>query len=107
MVNKEPVSVNWQSLFIIIPIIDLWASYRIEKLRFYLLIIIAMLVTEVLIESEIFGAAYFDWDYIMTEQEENNLSIVQGVFIVVEIVISVILIRKWSKEWNEKLTTKN
>jgi len=107
VVNKEPVSVNWQSLFIIIPVIDLWASYRVEKLRLYLLIIIAILITEVTIEGGIFGDAYFDWDYIMTEQEENNLFILQGGFLAVEIVVSVILIRKWSKDWNEKLTTRN
>jgi len=44
MVEKKPVSVNWQTLFILLPIIDLWAAYRVEKLGLYILLIIALAV---------------------------------------------------------------
>jgi len=38
MVEKKPVNVNWQMVFVLIPFLDLYASYRIQKLRLWLLI---------------------------------------------------------------------
>jgi quinol-cytochrome oxidoreductase complex cytochrome b subunit len=38
MPAKRPVSILWQIIFVVfIPILDLWAFYRIKKLRKYLL----------------------------------------------------------------------
>jgi len=103
MVRKEPVSVNWQTLFIIIPIIDLWATYRIEKLRLYLLISVAVIVTELIIEFSIFGVDSF----LMEQDEMSGQSSLQLAFILIEIGISIILVRKWSREWNEKVSKIN
>ena len=103
MVKKEPVSVNWQTLFAIIPIINLWACYRIEKLRLYLLVIIAILVVEFLVVALIFPEN-FDAFYGLTESEQpidNSIYILE---IGVEVAISIVLIRKWSKEWNESIS---
>ncbi len=101
MVEKNPVSVNWQTLFIIIPIIDLWATYRIQKLRLYIVVNIAMLVTEFLIVILIFGEESFD--YYASEQV-TDIHIIFGVAVfVIETGIFIALIRKWSKEWNEKI----
>ena len=99
VIRKEPVSVNWQTLLIIIPIIDLWATYRIEKLRLYLLVMIAIMVTGFVIEISIFGVdAYF------SEQEDfTSNSWFQSATLLVEIGIAIILVRKWSSEWNEKV----
>ncbi len=99
MVRKEPVSVNWQTLFVIIPIVDLWATYRIEKLRLYLLVMIAIAVTGFVIEIAIFGIdAYF------SEQEDfTSNSWFQSAILLVEIGIAIILVRKWSSEWNENI----
>ena len=103
MVKKEPVSVNWQTLFAIIPIINLWACYRIENLRLYLLVIIAILVVEFLVVALIFPES-FDAFYGLTESEQpidNSIYILE---IGVEVAISIVLIRKWSKEWNESIS---
>ena len=90
MVEKKPVSVNWQTLFILIPIIDLWAAYRIEKLGRYVLFIIAMIIVGFIVgfvEGLIFlgTSDFFSW-----------------IVVVVGMVISIILIRSWSEEWNRK-----
>jgi len=103
MVRKEPVSVNWQTLFIMIPIIDLWATYRIEKLRLYILISVTIIVAELIIEISIFGVDSF----LMEQAEIAAQSSLQLAFILIEIGISIILVRKWSREWNEKVSKIN
>lgn len=105
MVKKEPVSVNWQTLFAIIPIINLWACYRIEKLRLYLIVIIAMLAVEFLITLMIFDEQDFDcfWSLIECEQTPYD-RLVMYLEIVVSSAISIVLIRKWTKEWNSKIS---
>ena len=90
MVEQKPVSVNWQTLFILIPIIDLWAAYRIEKLGLYILFIIAMIVIGFIVGFVegilFFGMSdFFSW-----------MVFLGGV------VASIYLIRKWSEEWNKK-----
>ena len=90
MVEKEPVSVNWQTLFILIPIIDLWAAYRVEKLGLYILLIIALAVVGFIVGFVegflFFGMSdFFSW-----------------IVVLVGVVISILLIRSWSTEWNEK-----
>ena len=99
MVKQVPVSVNWQSLFAVIPIVDLWAAYRIEKLRLYLLVMIAFTVTEIIIEGMAFG-----FDVLLEDAEMMGVRyILQILFIAASIGVAVALIRKWSKEWNAKV----
>ena len=90
MVTQKPVSVNWQTLFILIPIIDLWAAYRIEKLGRYILFIIGMIVVSFIVGFVegilFFGMSdFFSW-----------MVFLGGV------IISIYLIRSWSTEWNKK-----
>jgi len=90
VVEKKPVSVNWQTLFIFIPIIDLWAAYRVEKLGRYILLIIALAVVGFIVGFVegflFFGMSdFFSW-----------------IVVLVAVVISIILIRSWSTEWNEQ-----
>jgi len=100
--KKEPVSVNWQSIFTIIPFVNLWAFYRVERLRRYFLFVIAYVVAYFLIGMLVFGV-----DPFLDEQVGESRYIFEGMFTALEIGISVGLIRMWSNEWNEKLTTKN
>jgi len=103
VVEKKSVSVNWQTLFAIIPIIDLWACYRIEKLRMYLLVIIAILVVEFLGGFLIFGDSYLD-SYLGEVSAEDIDDYGYGfATLLIEIGISIVLIRMWSKEWNSKI----
>jgi len=101
MVEKIPVNINWQTLFIVVPIIDLWATYRIEKLRLYLLVVIAMLVVEFLGGAYIFPENFED--YYLGEEPNDEHLVYSAVVIVAEIVISIVLVRRWTKEWNSKI----
>lgn len=76
MVKKEPVSVNWQTLFILIPIVDLWASYRVEKLRLYLLIFyLGFGLGSIVLEITMFPAEF------MSEENLNSDNLfVEGFF---------------------------
>ena len=97
MAKKEPVNVNWQSLFAIIQIVNIWAFYRIEKLRRYFLFMVAYAAAYILIGVLLFGV-----DPFLDQRIEEGGYIFEGVFTALEIGISVGLIRMWSKKWNEQ-----
>ena len=97
-VKQEPVSVNWQTLFAILPVVQLWAFYRIEKLRLGLLLVIVvnygipyLLIFSIATVSQGYGdPAGSEWMIIL--------------FYVLAIVVPIRFIRKWSKQWNEKFS---
>ncbi len=105
MVEKIPVNINWQTLFMIIPIINLRAMYRIEKLRLFLLVVIALAVLEFLGGTLIFGDVWTD--YYLGEADTEGHDGYSSAVILVEIGISIVLVRKWTKEWNEQIKSKN
>lgn len=106
MVKQESVSVNWQTLFILIPIVNIWAVYRIEKLRKSLLTVIVFVAVVIPLDISLFPDDFWEDD------SENILNYSFGEFdersvfdLGVELValgISIVLIRKWSKKWNQK-----
>ena len=53
MVKNEPVSLKIQTIFCCIPILDMYAAYRVKKLRKYLLIMILILGIPVSIVSSV------------------------------------------------------
>ncbi|MCH9658759.1 hypothetical protein K0U27_08760 [archaeon] len=108
-----PVSLTRQTIYALIPIIDLYAAYHIKKLRWYLLIMIglgfAMMTVSELInpsdwETQIGLDAEYDESSMMMGDDADYYTDI-ALFIVstaIEIGIAVYLIRRWSKEWNEK-----
>jgi len=109
------VSLTRQTIYAVIPILDLYAAYHIKKLRWYLLIMIATSIvistitslvgpqTEDYDQDKIINAeGDFDWNYMFWGE---NPGLVIGTMIVsnaVSIGVSVYVIRRWSKEWNRK-----
>ena len=103
MVEKIPVSVNWQTLFILIPILDLWATYRIQKLRLYLLIfLLGFGLAAIVLEIALSPDEYFS-DEISTDSLYDESWEVEIVLTLASMGLAIILIRTWSREWNEKL----
>lgn len=80
--QKQKVSVGWQMLFSLIPIVGLWAAYRIEKLLWALLIFISTNIVVGLLIPFPF-----------------SLPIV--------VAIHVLIMRKWSIDWNKAIDTTN
>lgn len=77
MVSYERVSVGWQMLFSILPIVWIWAAYRIEKLRMALLLFLP--------SSFLIGL------------------VIPFPLSLVGIAIPVYFMGRWSKQWNEKM----
>src|SRR5687768_11519840 len=60
MPADDKVSVAWQIVFTFIPIVNLWAFYRIRRLRKYLLyVVVPVIVLSVLITEAFFGDLYY------------------------------------------------
>ena len=85
VVKQKPVDVNLQTLFCILPYIWIYAFYRIEKLRLGIVIAIGAFAATIA-----WGMA-FPFPYGLV----GNL--------IISIVVPIYFIRKWSREWNEKL----
>lgn len=101
------VSLSTQTIFCIIPLLDIYAAYRIKKLRRYLLIMIVLVgIPLAIIDSAVFpqqetgtrddftvGGAF---DY---ELGDVLYSVVTWI---VSTLIAVFLIRRWSVQWNNQ-----
>ena len=113
MPAKGKVSLTWQTIFCFIPVMDIVASYRVKRLRWYLLIMLAVGIPL----SMGMGAIYplgqpndidkimlenqeIDWSYMfLGENTEAGIAswiIYQGIVY----ALAVYLIRRWSKKWN-------
>ncbi len=76
MVSNGRVNIGWQMFFSVLPIVWIWAAYRIEKLRKALLIFIP---------SSILISLFVPFPLSL-----------------ISIVIPVYFMWKWSKQWNER-----
>lgn len=104
MPAKGPVRIVWQIIFIFIPVLNLWAFYRIKKLRkFFLIIWIPEIVITLVIIAPI----------ILASVEQNlNENMLYDQFFMETIILYIIetgftilciyLVYKWSKEWNKQ-----
>lgn len=85
-VKKEPVNVNIQTVLAVIPIVDFWAAYRIEKFRFWCILYAGLITLNVVIDM------ILPYPYGMI------------ISTIIDVPIAVYLMRMWSKEWNTKLS---
>jgi len=104
--KKAPVRLIWQSIFMIIPVFDLYAAYRVEKLRKYLLFIVISLTASMIVLLILFPdlSEYSDSEFILFGRNVDTDAGFEWGMELVAIGISIILIRKWSKKWNEQFS---
>lgn len=86
-VERKTYSVNVQMILSIIPIVDLWAAYRIEKLRLWVLFWIGMML--------ISGALMVLGD--------PTIEFIIGMAITIP--IALFLMRHFTMEWNNEINT--
>ena len=102
MVAKTRVDLRWQALFSIIAPLDIWAFYRIQKLRRALLLIaVPGIAIWIVIPGLLFGAAY----YAVSEEEYPeipDIPFLHTAIMVGFMAWSIYLIVRWSKIWNVK-----
>ena len=107
MAEKKPVSVNWQSLFIIIPIVDLWAAYRVKKFRIYFFVFwVGFGILDAVVAYAMLGDRWGS-DEGWFVSSDPTLSYVQIAMWIAEVGLAVYFIRKWSKRWNESFRDKH
>ena len=100
MVKQKSVTVAWQVVFTFIPIVGLWAFYRIQKLRLCLLIIIGSSI----IAGIIIGIT-FPFTGSLTEMPDVSSYYTSSIVVSIAIQLLVIyLVVKWSRSWNRKFS---
>ncbi|MGD8708241.1 MAG: hypothetical protein PVI88_06120 [Nitrosopumilaceae archaeon] len=113
MPAKGPVSILWQILFVVfVPILDLWAFYRIKKLRRYLLFVyLPQLIIGGIITGFILSAVFEDNSLDRLENFSNDLQGNDLILVVSNIILglgftifSIYLIATWSEKWNKQFT---
>jgi len=87
LVEQRPVSIGWQTVLMFVPYVWFYAFYRIEKLRRGIVICfishgIGILTLTIL--PPVYGVSL---TFVFT------------------FAITIYFIRKWSREWNDKLST--
>ncbi len=98
MVKQKSVSVAWQVVFMFIPFVSLWAFYRIQKLRLYLLLIIGSSIIAGIIIGITFGftGSLMDMPYFSSYY-------ISSIAVVIEFhLLEIYLVVKWSRNWNAK-----
>jgi len=101
---KKPVNVKWQMIFSVIPFLDLYASYRIQKLRLWILIFwVAGSIVGIGYNYAIYGQDVFDTEKT-SDIFAGPMSIALYVFFVISFaLVQLIVMRKWSISWNNSL----
>lgn len=92
MVKQAPVSIGWQTAMIFIPYAWIYAFYRIEKLRFGLVLVLINAGIDVGIQVLLTWLGFPPYSGL-------------AVGILVSILLPVRFIRKWSREWNSKFSS--
>ena len=107
MVKQKPVNIKAQTIFALIPSVDAWAFYRIQKLRKFILIVLCLGFAFAPISLSVSAS-------IDMEKVTSVLDLYTNPIFVLYVVSSigtlhgvlVYFIRRWSKEWNEKFQNK-
>ncbi len=109
MVKKEPVDLTRQTIFALIPYLNLYGLYQIQKLRRYLLIVILASVSSSIIA--IVGMIVYAMLYSGSPDFVQNIQLIVTsirslpayvIYFSSGILLNVYLVRKWSKKWNEQ-----
>jgi len=108
MVKEAPVSLTRQTIYCLIPILDIYAAYRVRRLRKYLLIMLVFVVTPVSITAGILFSADEDpiegmYNVMIFYYGVDENQFVFSILVQIGTVLFVIyLIRRWSKQWNSE-----
>jgi len=105
-VATKPVSLFWQVVFAIF--IDVFAFYRIKKLRRFLLIVVlpavmigttfSVIFSSINLECETEWLLFFIYDTCEAFDVQIVAALINGGFL----VFTIYLVRKWSIEWNRQ-----
>ena len=87
-VARRPYSVVIQIILSVIPIVDLWAAYRIEKLRLWILYWIGMFFVGLMV------------GFFVVDSTASTI-----ISLAVSIPIAIFLMRYFTIEWNKEVSS--
>jgi len=106
MVENKPVSLTRQTIYCLIPVLDMYAAYKVKRLRKYLVIMMLVVAVPVSIADYILFPHEIDaWEgfvNVMTYyyDVDTNQFVFSIAVQIVTISFAIFLIRRWSKQWN-------
>ena len=112
MVKDEPVSLMRQTIYCLIPFLDIYAAYRVTRLRKYLLIMILVGIPVSIADTVLFPIDATDedleeletFDMFFYGYDTNHFAATIVIWIGF-ILFAIFLVRRWSKQWNQKFQT--
>ena len=114
MPAKGRVTITVQTVFALIPFCDLFASYRIKKMRWYLLAVWIPIIAIGNIVPHLMGYSerpFLNWEncepnwflfFVVDTCEPFDLQVFSVILTIGVIFVAVFLIRWWSKQWNKQ-----
>jgi len=99
MPPQNPVSINWQILLIFIPGLNIWAAWRIQKLRKSLLFFLPIAFSVILFSRLMITVG----EDVEIEVIGYLLSLITLAFFIIGANLIIHYFRKWSRYWNEKM----
>ena len=107
MVKDEPVSLLRQTIYCLIPFLDIYAAYRVTRLRKYLLIMILVGIPVSIADSVIFPDTDKTFDGFLQFLTfyygiDTNHFVASIIIWIGTVLLAIYLIRRWSKIWNKK-----
>ena len=112
MVKDEPVSLTRQTIYCLIPFLDIYAAYRVKRLRRYLLIMLPIGFVLGIVDStafpeyvwedfDDFASSMLYLDYV--NYADDPIRILALIAYQVGLVLlAIFLVRRFSKQWNRK-----
>lgn len=107
MVKQKQVNLTYQMIFAIVPYLNLYAFYRVQKLRIFLLIsigislgVLSVITTIAMMVTYAGGGEDFitEFENLMVFWKSIPIIIISHVGVA---LINIFLVRRWSKKWNE------
>lgn len=107
VVATGPVKLTLQTIFAVIPYVNIWAFYRIQKLRKMLLLTLGIGLAFVPVNLLVIGSLDIISLNNPLEIYSNPVFIFYLVIILgIQFSIEIYFMRRWSKKWNSKFDAK-
>ena len=100
MSEKKSVNITLQIILAVFPVLDILASYKIQKLRWGLLIFWAGGAAVQAFQFFLFFGEEF---YVTFGEFEARLPESVILLTALFVILKVVVMRKWSRKWNESL----
>jgi ABC-type Fe3+-siderophore transport system permease subunit len=111
LVKQEPVNVVAQMIMGLIPLVSIYAFYRIQKLRKILAIsiLINITISFAVLGISIMMATISDDPESLEDSMMIMMEILENIYLnivlfVVGIAINLYLMKKWATQWNEQFS---